>query len=134
MVRQDEATIPDRTHFFALAAKIMRNILADFARSRHRQAGRRAKCSSIRTWSSPPRAHPISWRSTRLPQSPRSRPPSTSIGRGRLGQVRNKTLERTITLACPKANHRFLPQLSTDILVLSQNLNKERLPRDAPNI
>ena len=31
MVKQDEVAFPDRSHFFALAARIMRGILADFA-------------------------------------------------------------------------------------------------------
>ena len=33
MVKQDNASFDDRTHFFALAAKIMRGILVDFARA-----------------------------------------------------------------------------------------------------
>ena len=34
MVRREDANYKDRTHFFALAAKIMRGILVDFARAR----------------------------------------------------------------------------------------------------
>jgi RNA polymerase sigma-70 factor, ECF subfamily len=34
MVKQDSATYQDRAHFFALAAKMMRGILVDFARAR----------------------------------------------------------------------------------------------------
>ncbi len=34
LVQQDEAAFSDRAHFFALAAKIMRGILVDFARAR----------------------------------------------------------------------------------------------------
>jgi RNA polymerase sigma-70 factor (ECF subfamily) len=37
MVRQDSATYRDRSHFFALAAKMMRGILVEFARTRASQ-------------------------------------------------------------------------------------------------
>ena len=37
MVKQEGSTFKDRTHFFALAARIMRSILVDFARSRASQ-------------------------------------------------------------------------------------------------
>jgi len=37
MVRQDGATYRDRSHFFALAAKMMRGILVEFARARASQ-------------------------------------------------------------------------------------------------
>jgi RNA polymerase sigma-70 factor (ECF subfamily) len=37
MVRQEGSTFKDRTHFFALAARIMRSILVDFARARASQ-------------------------------------------------------------------------------------------------
>ncbi len=39
MVRQDDSGYNDRTHFFALAARMMRTILVDFARAR--AAGKR---------------------------------------------------------------------------------------------
>jgi RNA polymerase sigma factor (TIGR02999 family) len=35
LVRQSDATLNDRTHFFAVAAKVMRQILIDHARSRN---------------------------------------------------------------------------------------------------
>src|SRR5215831_3004671 len=35
LVRQESATFEDRSHFYALAARMMRNILVDAARSRH---------------------------------------------------------------------------------------------------
>ncbi len=37
MVKQEDATYTDRTHFFALAAKVMRGVLVDFARARYTQ-------------------------------------------------------------------------------------------------
>src|SRR5229473_6840219 len=48
LVRQSDATLHDRTHFFAVAAKVMRQVLIDHARTRHyEKRGGKAKRISL---------------------------------------------------------------------------------------
>src|SRR5438132_7799489 len=48
LVRQSDARLQDRTHFFAVAAKVMRQVLIDHARTRHyEKRGGKAKRISL---------------------------------------------------------------------------------------